>query len=64
MSEDFIVETVFGTFIIEDYGDEEYDVATNLVDSGHYYHIPKGMTKVEIQNYFNELEAQIRLRKV
>ena len=33
MAEDFIVKTVFGFFIIEDYGDEDYDVATNIADS-------------------------------
>ena len=41
IQEDFIVETVFGLFIIEDFGDKDYDVATNLADSDQYYHIPK-----------------------
>lgn len=54
--EDFVVETVFGFFIIEDYGDKDYDVATNLADSDHYYHIPKNLSESEIQKYFIELK--------
>jgi hypothetical protein len=55
--EDFIVETIFGIFIIEDFGDAEYDVATNMLDSNFYYHIPKGLSEVEVQNYFEELKS-------
>lgn len=50
--EDFIVKTVLGTFIIEDFGDEDYYVATNMSDSDFYYHIPKGLSESEIQEYF------------
>ncbi len=53
--EDFVVETVMGLFIIEDFGDTDCDVATNLSDSDIYYHIPKGLSESEIQNYFVEL---------
>ncbi len=56
MAEDFIIKTALGFFIIEDYGDKDYDVATNIADSDHYYHIPKGLSESEIQMYFNELE--------
>lgn len=56
VQEDFIVETVFGFFIIEDFGDKDYDVATNLADSDHYYHIPKNLSESEIQRYFIELK--------
>ena len=54
--EDFIVQTVLGTFIIEDYGDSDYDVATNISDCDCYYHIPKGLSEVEIQNLFKEMK--------
>ena len=54
--EDIIVKKVLGTFIIEDYGDSEYDVATNMFDSDCYYHIPKGLSEVEIQNLFKEMK--------
>lgn len=54
--EDFIVQTVLGTFIIEDYGDSDYDVATNISDSDCYYHIQKGLSEVEIQNLFKEMK--------
>ena len=43
VQEDFIVETVFGLFIIEDFGDKDYDVATNLADSDLYYHIQEAV---------------------
>lgn len=56
VQEDFIVETVFGLFIIEDFGDKDYDVATNLADSDQYYHIPKRLSESEIQRYFIELK--------
>jgi hypothetical protein len=56
IQEDFIVETVFGLFIIEDCGDKDYDVATNLADSKHYYRIPKNLSESEIQRYFIELK--------
>jgi hypothetical protein len=56
VQEDFIVETVFGFFIIEDFGDKDYDVATNLADSDQYYHIPKMLSESEIQRYFIELK--------
>lgn len=56
IQEDFIVETVFGFFIIEDFGDKDYDVATNLADSEQYYHIPKRLSESEIQRYFIELK--------
>ena len=56
MAENFIVKTVFGFFIIEDYGDKDYDVATNIADSDHYYHIPKNLSAYEIQRYFNEIK--------
>lgn len=56
MAEDFIVKTVFGFFIIEDYGDEDYDVATNIADSYQYFHIPKNLSAYEIQRYFNEIK--------
>ena len=56
IQEDFIVETVFGLFIIEDFGDKDYDVATNLADSDQYYHIPKNLSESEIQRYFIELK--------
>lgn len=54
--EDFIVKTIIGTYIIEDYGDNDYDVATNLSDSNIFYHIPKGLSKKEVQQYFEELK--------
>ena len=54
--EDFIVDTVFGTFIVEDYGDAGYDVATNLTDSDCVYHIPKGLSKEEVKKLFEELK--------
>lgn len=54
--EDFIVKTIIGTYIIEDYGDKDYDVATNLSDSNIFYHIPKGLAETEIQEYFEELK--------
>jgi hypothetical protein len=54
--EDFIVDTVQGTFIIEDYGDSEYDVATSISDSDYFYHIQKGLSEVEIQNLFKEIK--------
>lgn len=54
--EDFIVKTIIGTYIIEDYGDNDYDVATNLSDSNIFYHIPKGLSEKEIQQYFEELK--------
>jgi hypothetical protein len=54
--EDMIVDTVFGTFIVEDYGDAGYDVATNLTDSDCYYHIPKGLSKEEVKELFVELK--------
>jgi hypothetical protein len=53
--EDFIVKTVLGTFIIEDFGDEDYEVATNISDSDFYYHIPKGLSEREIQEYFEDI---------
>lgn len=53
--EDFIVNTVFGTFIIEDFGDKSYDVTTNMSDSDFYYHIPKGLSESEIQEYFENI---------
>ena len=56
MAEDFIVKTVFGTFIIEDCGDKDYDIAISNADSNHYYHIPKGLSESEIQRYFMEIE--------
>ena len=55
MVEDFIVETALGFFIIEDYGDKDYDVATNIADSDYYYHIPKGLSSDEIQRHFLEI---------
>lgn len=55
MAEDFIVKTIFGTFIIEDCGDKDYDVATNIADSDQHYHIPKGLTEYEIQRHFLEI---------
>lgn len=54
--EDFIVKTIIGTYIIEDYGDNDYDVATNLSDSDIFYHIPKGLSEKEVQQYFEELK--------
>ena len=54
--EDFIVKTIIGTYIIEDYGDNDYDVATNLSDSNIFYHIPKGLSEKEVQHYFEELK--------
>ena len=54
--EDFIVKTVLGTFIIENFGDEDYDVATNISDSDFYYHIPKGLSESEIQEYFEDID--------
>ena len=53
--ENFIVKTVLGTFIIEDFGYKDYDVATNISDSDFYYHIPKGLTEYEIQKYFEDI---------
>ena len=53
---DFIVKTIIGTYIIEDYGDNDYDVATNLSDSDIFYHIPKGLSEKEVQKYFEELK--------
>ena len=55
MAEDFIIKTALGFFIIEDYGDKDYDVATNIADSDHYYHIPKRSSESEIQRYFLEI---------
>lgn len=54
--EDIVVETVLGTFIIENYGDAGYDVATNISDSDCFYHIQKGLSEVEIQNLFKEMK--------
>ena len=53
--EDFIVKTILGTFIIEDFGDESYDVATNMSDSDFYYHIPTGLSESDIKEYFEEI---------
>jgi hypothetical protein len=55
MAENFIIKTALGFFIIEDCGDKDYDVATNIADSDHYYHIPKGLSKSEIQRHFLEI---------
>jgi hypothetical protein len=52
--EDRIVNTVFGAFIIENFGDD-YDIATNLNDNNHYYHIPKDLTEQNLQLYFKQL---------
>jgi hypothetical protein len=54
--ENMIVQTVLGTFVIEDYGDAGYDVATSIADSDCFYHIQKGMTEVEIQSLFKEMK--------
>lgn len=54
--EDMIVQTVLGTFIIEYYGDDGYDLATNISDSNCFYHIQKGLSEVEIQNLFKEMK--------
>lgn len=54
--EDFIVKTIIGTYIIENYGDDDYDVAINLSDSNIFYHIPKGLSEKEVQQYFEELK--------
>lgn len=54
--EDFIVKTIIGSYIIEDYGDNDYDVATNLSDSNIFYHIPKGLSEKEVEQYFEELK--------
>ena len=54
--EDMIVQTVLGTFIIEDYGDAGYDLATNISDSDCFYHIQKGLSEVEIQNLIKEMK--------
>ena len=54
--ENFIVNTVLGTFIIKDNGVSEYDVATSISDSNCYYHIQKGLSEVEIQNLFKEMK--------
>lgn len=54
--EDFIVDTVLGTFIIKDNGDSEYDVATSISDSECFYHIQKGLSEDEIQNHFKEIK--------
>lgn len=51
-----IVQTVLGTFIIEDYGDAGYDLATNISDSNCFYRIQKGLSVVEIQNLFKEMK--------
>ena len=53
---DMIVDTVLGTFIIEDYGDVCYDVATSLSDSDCFYHIPKGLSEMEIEMLFKEMK--------
>lgn len=53
--EDKIIDTSIGTFIIEDYGDKDYDVATNIMDGQHYYHIPKGLSEQEVKDFFVEL---------
>ena len=53
---DMIVDTVLGTFIIEDYGDAGYDVATNITDSDCFYHIPKGLSEMEIVMLFKEMK--------
>ena len=52
--EDRIIDTVLGTFIIENFGDN-YDVATNLMDGQHFYHIPKGLSDQEIKKHFKKL---------
>lgn len=52
--EDRIIDTVLGTFIIENFGDN-YDVATNLMDGQHFYHIPKGLSEQEIKEHFKKL---------
>jgi hypothetical protein len=53
---DMIVKTVLGTFIIEDYGDADYNIATSISDSDCFYHIQKGLSEVEIQNLFKEMK--------
>ena len=52
--EDKIIDTVLGTFIIENFGDN-YDVATNLMDGQHFYRIPKGLSEQEIKEHFKKL---------
>lgn len=51
---EFIVKTVLGTFIIENF-DADFDIATNISDSNFYYHIPKGLSESEIQEYFEDI---------
>lgn len=53
--EDRIINTVIGTYIIEDYGDKDYDVATNIMDGQHFYRIPKGLSEQEVKDFFVEL---------
>lgn len=52
--EDRIIDTVLGTFIIEDFGDN-YDVATDLMDGQHFYRIPKGLSDQEIKELLKKL---------
>lgn len=52
--EDRIIDTVLGTFIIENFGDN-YDVATDLMDGWNVYQIPKGLSEQEIKELFKNL---------
>ena len=52
--EDRVIDTVLGTFIIENFGDN-YDVATNLMDGQHFYRIPKGLSEQGIKEHFKKL---------
>lgn len=52
--EDRIIDTVLGTFIIENFGDN-YDVATDLMDGWNVYQIPKDLSEQEIKELFKNL---------
>lgn len=54
--ENKIVDTILGTFIIEEYKNVDYAVATNLIDRDYYYHIPKGLSEMEIKTLFEEIK--------
>ena len=53
--EDRVIDTVLGTFIIENFGDN-YDVATNIMDGQHFYRIPKGLSEQGIKEHFKTLQ--------
>lgn len=52
--EDRIIDTVLGTFIIENFGDD-YDIATDITDGMHFYRIEKDLSEQEIKESFKKM---------